>query len=597
MEPSLWKQKHKSSIREKTQMDITRNRLLILLILLSGLLPSLGLGYSGGSGTLQDPYQIATTADLIALGNEPNDYGKCFILTANIDLDSNLAGGKVFDRAVIAPDTGTPFSGVFEGNGHVIRNLRIVSNSDYIGLFGQVDAKAEIRDLGLENVVISGAGNVIGALAGMNLGTVSCCYSAGNVLGTNIIGGLVGQNGELVGDVVDPCIMDSYSLCAVGGKESIGGLVGYNVADLSNCYSTGRVTGDGILGGLAIGIGVVAHCFWDTQTSGQATSDGGMGLTTAQMQDINTYRNAGWKIYADGKALPQDARWTIKAGHYPRLSWQPAIVFVDIPAGTFQMGDHDGSGYSDERPVHTVTLNGFQMSQYETTNAQYATYLNAAMAGGLIQVVNGVVYASSDSSRSQSYCDTHSSSSYSQIEYSQGQFTVLSRDNKVMADHPVVRVSWYGAKAFCDHYGYRLPTEAEWEYAARGGYHDPYYRYPWGSNTIDCSKANYYNGSSYCNPLGLTSYPYTSPVGYYGPQGAYGLCDMSGNVWEWCQDWYDSAYYGESPGSNPTGPASGSFRVFRGGSWYGNDHICRVATRGRLYPVLRRGDYGFRVCR
>jgi sulfatase modifying factor 1 len=246
--------------------------------------------------------------------------------------------------------------------------------------------------------------------------------------------------------------------------------------------------------------------------------------------------------------------------------------------------------------VHTVTLIGFQMSRYETTNGQYAQYLNAAMAGGLIQVVGGRVYASSDAALAELYGETYSSDSYSQIVYTQGQFTVRNRDGKAMSDHPVVGVSWYGAKAFCDYYGCRLPTEAEWEYAARSGYHDPYYEYPWGSNAIDCSKANY-NAGSPCNLLNLTSTPYTSAVGYYGSQGAYGVCDMAGSVWEWCQDWYDSAYYSVSPASNPTGPAAGAVRVSRGGSWSSFDTYCRVATRMWLSPATAYSTTGFRVCR
>jgi len=298
-----------------------------------------------------------------------------------------------------------------------------------------------------------------------------------------------------------------------------------------------------------------------------------------------------WSYEKDkSKSVGEDAAW-IDEVTVP----EPNIVFVQIPAGTFQMGDSDGSGFSDEQPVHTVTLSAFQMSKYETTNGQYAAYLNAAMASGLIRVVKGIVYTSSDDSLSQPYFDTWSANTYSQIDYRLGQFSVLSRDAKGMANYPVVQVSWYGAKAFCDYYGYRLPTEAEWEYAARGGYHDPYYRYPWGSNIIDCNNANYHSTRGYCNPLGLTSYPYTSPVGHYGPQGAYGLCDMSGNVWEFCQDWYDAGYYSSSPESNPSGPASGTARVLRGGSW--SDGGYSVANRYSHSLASRNWGVGFRACR
>jgi formylglycine-generating enzyme required for sulfatase activity len=269
------------------------------------------------------------------------------------------------------------------------------------------------------------------------------------------------------------------------------------------------------------------------------------------------------------------------------------MVFANIPAGTFEMGDHDGVGYVYERPVHSVTLRGFQMSTCETTNAQYAAYLNEAMATGLIQVADGVLYASSDTARTQPYCDTYGSNPYSQIEYDGGRFTVRSREDKDMSDYPVVMVSWYGATAFCDYYGCRLPTEAQWEYAAQGGYHDPYYQYPWGASTIDCNKANYNN----CNPMTLKTRPFTSPVGYYGPQGAYGLCDMCGNVWEWCQDWFTSTYYSFSPASEPTGPATGTERVLRGGAWNTDAKGCRVPRRYWQYPDSRKNNYGFRVCR
>jgi formylglycine-generating enzyme required for sulfatase activity/predicted secreted protein len=304
-----------------------------------------------------------------------------------------------------------------------------------------------------------------------------------------------------------------------------------------------------------------------------------------------------WSYEKDeSTAAGADAAW-IDEVTFPIASKPSAlagIVFVKIRGGTFEMGDIDGSGSADERPVHTVTLRDFEMSKYETTNAQYAAYLNEALARGAVRVVWGTVYASDDGMLAHPYFDTASASSYSQIEYSQGRFSVRSRNGQSMSDHPVVQVSWYGAKAFCDYYGCRLPTEAEWEYAARGGPDSPYARYPWGGNTLDCSKANC-NAITYCNPLGLVTYPYTSPVGYYGPQGAYGLCDMCGNVWEFCADWYGATYYSFSPAGNPSGPFTGKWRVVRGGSWDEGEY--RVSARSWHTPTDRTWDGGFRVCR
>lgn len=174
-------------------------------------------------------------------------------------------------------------------------------------------------------------------------------------------------------------------------------------------------------------------------------------------------------------------------------------------------------------------------------------------------------------------------------------------------------VSWYGAAAYCNwrsqqegyqqgydlstweydfsKNGYRLPTEAEWEYAARGGEHNPYYRYPW-SNSIDGSKANY---SSSGDPYETGSYPWTTPGDYY-PANGYGLYDMAGNVWDWCNDWYSDTYYSSSPYNNPTGPVSGFERVLRGGCWFFPTGYCRVAYRSYpFYPGGSSSSGGFRV--
>jgi formylglycine-generating enzyme required for sulfatase activity len=612
-----------------------------------------------GLGTPENPYLISNSLELGAIFYYRSD--SYYRLIADINL-ADISWGEA-----VVPQ----FAGFFDGNDHIVSRLTI-QGQYYLGLFGRLESGAELRDLGVVDVNITGSSSWSGGLAGSNNGTVTHCYSTGAVSGVNRIGGLVGMNSgtvtqcystgtvdgnDFVGGLagwsnitVIQCfskgtvtgkdyvgglvglkrgdVTQCYSTCVVIGNYSVGGMLGFNNrGNLTMCYSTGIIIGNDYVGGL-VGLnrggvtqcyssgtvngnggvggligkkdsGNVTDCFWDTQTSGQTISDGGTGKTTTEMKTKSTFTDAGWDFVGETANGPNDIWWINEGKDYPRLSWQgPAgMVFVDIPAGTFEMGDHDGTGRIYDRPVHTVTLDGFQMSRCETTNAQYAAYLNEAMAGGLIQVVSGVVYASADTALAQPYCDTYSSSSDSQIEYNQGQFTVLIREGKDMSDYPVVMVSWYGAKAFCEYYQCRLPTEAQWEYAARGGYHDPYYQYPWGSNSIDCSKANYHSSNGYCNPLNLSIRPWTSPVAYYGSQGAYGLCDMSGNVWEWCQDWFSSTYYKSSPANEPTGPAAGTHCVLRGGSWNGDSNNCRVDYRYWYYPYTRSYHYGFRVCR
>jgi len=312
------------------------------------------------------------------------------------------------------------------------------------------------------------------------------------------------------------------------------------------------------------------------------------------------------------------------------LTTDPCVPddMVYIPDGEFDMGNHHGDGYSDELPVHTVLLDSFFMSKFEITNQQYCDYLNSAYPGQ-IKVVSGVVYASSDSGNSYPYCDTHSYDTDSQIDYNNvsGTFSVREKGGRDMSDDPMVEVSWYGSVAYCNwrsseegyeacynfstwecdfsKNGYRLATEAEWEYAARGGEHSSYYRFPWG-DTISHSQANYYaDPCSYTYDVNPTSglhptwsdgiYPYTSVVGSFSPNG-YGLYDVVGNVWEWCNDWYDSGYYDTSPYDNPTGHTSGTYRVLRGGSWIYYAYICRVAYRYFInLPDLRSSFNGFRI--
>jgi formylglycine-generating enzyme required for sulfatase activity len=293
---------------------------------------------------------------------------------------------------------------------------------------------------------------------------------------------------------------------------------------------------------------------------------------------------------------------------------------VPLSTGTFEMGDHFNEGYSREVPVHAVTVSPLHVSRHLITNTQYCEFLNSALSTGSIAVVDGVVH-SVDSWMNYPYCDTVSACSNSQITFDGSEFSVQTKGGRDMSDDPVVQVSWYGAAAYCNwrskqagrqpcyhpytwtcdfsKNGYHLPTEAQWEYAARGGLIGR--RFPWG-DTISELDANYYSDISCSYDMSLVSgfnplfrdwlLPYTSPVRSFPPNG-YGLYDMAGNVREWCHDWY--AAYGSAPKTDPRGPQTGTHRIIRGGCWGSPAVFCRVAYRGGYLPDSRYFVLGFRV--
>jgi formylglycine-generating enzyme required for sulfatase activity len=259
------------------------------------------------------------------------------------------------------------------------------------------------------------------------------------------------------------------------------------------------------------------------------------------------------------------------------------------------------------------------MAMTEVSNRQYSQFLNSAIRSGTIYVVGGFVFGSGNN---QVYFETSTSSPYSIISYERS-FTVRSKGERRMDNDPVVMVSWYGAAAYCNwrseqegrqpcynlsswecdftQDGYHLPTEAQWEYAARGGLAGM--RFPWG-NSIMHSQTNYFYAGGYSYE-GTSAYdyhpdwndgiqPYTSPSGSFAGNG-FDLLDMSGNVFEWCNDWYRSDYYSLSPYYNPTGPGLEMYRVIRGGSWYSPADMCRVSFRGHASPDERDYISGFRV--
>ena len=314
-----------------------------------------------------------------------------------------------------------------------------------------------------------------------------------------------------------------------------------------------------------------------------------------------------------------------------------------VPGGEFQMGDSFGDSidpefpdpnYSDELPLHNVTIDSFYMGKYEITNDQYCTFLNSVLDSNSVYVSADVVYGSE---HHQPYCDTSESNPNNQIAYAGGVFSVQMKGSRDMLDDPMVRVSWYGAAAYCnwrseqDGYGtcydmndpnwpcdfaqngYRLPTEAEWEYAARGGLSGN--RFPWG-DAINHDYANYNaNGAYYSydtSPYTTFTFhptwndeipPLTAPVGSFSQNG-FGLYDITGNVWEWCNDLYDEDYYSISPVNNPTGPISSPYpspnnyiRVFRGGGYDRIAELCRISIRTGKSPDGISSPSGFRVCR
>ncbi len=256
----------------------------------------------------------------------------------------------------------------------------------------------------------------------------------------------------------------------------------------------------------------------------------------------------------------------------------PALVGMAlIPAGTFQMGSNDAEAGGDEQPVHTVYVYPFYMDTHEVTNAEYKSFVLANPEWQKTRIP-----------------DAFHNGFY--LFHWEGNNYPMGK-----GDHPVVHVSWYAAMAYSAWVGKRLPTEAEWEYAARGGLVGK--KYPWG-DTITPNDANYGNNVED-----------TRPVGSYAANG-YGLYDMAGNVWEWCLDAYNGAFYSASPSNNPLSGVSGSTlanldeivdnyenvpvtprRVLRGGSWSFDSRSLRAAFRHRDSPLGPGVTFGFRCVR
>ena len=247
-----------------------------------------------------------------------------------------------------------------------------------------------------------------------------------------------------------------------------------------------------------------------------------------------------------------------------------------IPAGEFLMGAGDGE--DDERPVHRVSLSEFFIGRFPVTVDEYARFVRAT--GYPAPAVRTLPLITTGENEKM-FREMAAPYVWSGAQPPSGQAT-----------HPVVLVRHDDAVAYCAWLSdaierrVRLPTEAEWERAARGGADGQ--RYPWGDD-IDPSRCNYLSDASVKRQRG------TRPTGTYAPN-AYGLCDVIGNVWEWVSDWYSAEYYGIGSTRDPRGPSNGTLRIVRGGSWVNDDvSMLRSAYRHKVPPDTYAYSVGFRV--
>ena len=292
----------------------------------------------------------------------------------------------------------------------------------------------------------------------------------------------------------------------------------------------------------------------------KALTELGFGLEEAA---INSLKNSAfYPATSNGKPVS----FKVRIPYEFKLTLDDTDMVL-IPAGEFQMGSNTGD--TDEKPVHTVYVDAFYIDKYEVTNAQYKAFIDANPEWGKDRIPPA---------------------------YHDGYYLIHWIGNDYPAgkeNHPVVYVSWYAAMAYAKWAGKRLPTEAEWERAARGKLEDMIY--PWG-DTIDGTKANYYKDIEGNGTL---------PVGSF-PANTFGLYDMSGNVREWCLDVYEATFYVNSPKENPIAGHENiekvisdflnikKSRVLRGGSWLNIPEKLRVSERASRLPNATNPNDGFR---
>jgi formylglycine-generating enzyme required for sulfatase activity len=265
-----------------------------------------------------------------------------------------------------------------------------------------------------------------------------------------------------------------------------------------------------------------------------------------------------------GESAPAVAE-TVEVSLSPTLTDEWGREMVLIPSGEFQMGSENGS--TDEQPVHSIYLDAFYIDAYEVLNVDFATFLNENSD----QADSFSEWARIDQEWFQVHDEGSGWHAVSDYEY-----------------YPVVGVTWFGAAAYCEWRETRLPTEAEWQKAARGGREGS--EYPWGDEAPTCAQGEPSDATFADCDSGLVE---AGNAAFNG----FGLRDVAGNAWEWVADWYSAEYYAESPSDNPTGPETGDVRGMRGGGWNATAGQLRVALRERSVPEQSSDYLGLRCAK
>lgn len=504
-------------------------------------------GGNGGAGIRNEAWCTLTLEGVkilsnVVSGTTSSDIGGGILnmgtlIMNNSTIDGNSAdrGGGIFDNGTLTLSTST------------ISNNSVTSNGGGIVDFHETGSFTNVT---ISNNNASGYGGMQ-ARGNLSLLTLTNCTLAENM--SNSVDSLFVEWNATV--TLKNTILDNESgdNCYIAGTLTSGG---HNLESGNTCnliHATDLTNTNPLLGSLTDNGGPTQT---HTISPKSPAFNGGdnTGCPTTDQRGVKRPQGSACDIGAYERAISTCSATNLL------LLMEDKQRMAQIPEGCFDMGDHFTEGDADELPVHNVCISAFEMDFHEVTNAEYSECVDAGVCTA--------PYSSTSSTRPTYYGDP------------------------AYNDFPVIYVNWFQATDYCTWAGKRLPTEAEWEYAARGGLSGK--RYPWG-DTISGSDANQLDsGDPWDND--------TSPVGYYDPQptspNGYGLYDMAGNVYEWVNDWHQSDYYTASPPNDPPGPTSGTLRVLRGGSWSWYWGPLRVASRGTWEPdAVRDGTLGFRCAR